>query len=153
MLLTAVCIASFIMGIWNFAGGISSAFTDTSQRELAIAKVRMEESLQKLNGAGEETVAQLMGSAVTMAERTVENAKPLGYSAIILAVIGLVGVWLMWKLKRMGFWIYSVASITGLVIPAIVLGGGIMTMVAVGFSGVVAVAFIVLYAVHLKHMR
>jgi hypothetical protein len=152
-LLTVLCIISFIMGVWNLAGGLNSAFTGDPERELAVARKRMERSMDQLNGAGAENVAKVLDSVVVMAERSAEKAKPLGYSAIVLSLAGMAGVWLMWQLRRGGFWVYTAASIIGLVVPMVLLGGGLMTMLALGLGSLLAVAFIVLYATQLKYMR
>jgi hypothetical protein len=48
---------------------------------------------------------------------------------------------------------YLVASVAGLVLPVIFLGGGLMTILSVGIGGFFSVVFIILYAVNLKHMH
>jgi hypothetical protein len=128
-LLTVICILSFIAGVWGLWGGIQSAFTDAPQREF------------------EED------SAMVMAEKSVEKAVPMGYTNIALSLLSLVGVWLMWNLKKNGFWIYVVAAVGGLVVPMVFLGGGLLTALGVGFMGLISVVFIILYAVNLKHMH
>ena len=59
---------------------------------------------------------------------------------------------MMWNLRKMGFWLYVLASVASLIMPIVFLGGGLMTFLSVGFMGVIAIIFIVLYAVNLKHM-
>lgn len=153
MLLTVLCIVSTIMGVWNIAGGISNAFTGNAERELSQARIQLENSVSELNKAGAKSVAGIMESALVMAERTAQQAKPLGYSTMAIAVVGLVGVWFMWRLRRIGFWVYVSACVVGLVVPVVLIGGGIVSMMAVGFSSLFVVVFIVLYATQLKYMR
>lgn len=153
LMLTILCIISIVIGVWSFAGGASSAFTKSSEAQLKVAREKMEASMSQLNEAGVKNVARMLESAVEMAERTVRYAKPLGYSSMMLAIVGIIGVVLMWRLKRMGFWIYVFSSIAGLVVPLVLVGGGVAAMVGIGVVAVVTVAFIVMYAIHLKYMH
>lgn len=104
-------------------------------------------------GDGGGMAAEMMDSAMQLAERTAEKAKPLGYIGLAASVLSLLGVWQMWNLRRKGFWMYVVASIAGLMAPVLVLGGGLMTVLSLGVGGFFTVLFIVLYAVNLKHMH
>lgn len=70
----------------------------------------------------------------------------------LLNIIVFAGAFLMWKLKKMGFFIYTLGQVVQIVVPFVVVGGllggatGIMTAF---FS----IAFIIMYAVNLKHMH
>jgi len=152
-LLTVICILSFIFGAWGLWGGIQNAFTDAPQREYEEAKVAMDEAMAQVGDQGNEMVTKMMDSAMVLAEKSVEEAVPMGYTTIVLSLLSLVGVWLMWNLKRNGFWLYVVSAVGGLVAPMIFLGGGLLTMLGVGFIGFFSVLFIILYAVNLKHMH
>jgi hypothetical protein len=152
-LLTVICILSFIAGVWGLWGCIQSAFTDAPQREFEEAKVAMDEAMAQVGDQGNEMVTKMMDSAMVMAEKSVEKAVPMGYTNIALSLLSLVGVWLMWNLKKNGFWIYVVAAVGGLVVPMVFLGGGLLTALGVGFMGLISVVFIILYAVNLKHMH
>lgn len=153
LMLTILCIVSIVFNIWSFAGGADSAFSDRSKVQLKDAREKMEASMSQLNEAGVKGVARMLESAVEMAERSVLYAKPLGYSSMALAVIGIIGVVLMWRLRRIGFWFYVFSSIAGLVVPLVLVGGGAAAMVGIGVAGLVSVAFIVMYAINLKYMR
>lgn len=106
-----------------------------------------------LDPAGEKNASQVLGSAVALVESSLANAVPLGTTAIAAAVVSVLGVVLMWRLKRIGFWIYVVAALVSVVVPMVLLGGGVLAMFSVGVSGLIAIAFIVLYATHRKYMR
>ena len=98
-------------------------------------------------------VADMLDSAEKMAEKSAAAAKPMGYTTIVLALLSLFGVWQMWNLRKSGFWAYLLASIAGLIMPIIFLGGGLMTILGVGVVGLFSVLFIILYGVNLKHMH
>lgn len=152
-LLTIICILSFIFGIWGVWGGVQSAFTDKPQRDLEETRVELEKTLSQVQGPGAEFAAKMGEQAIALAEKSVENAKPIGYSGIALSLLSLLGVWWMWNLKKAGFWVYVLATVVGLITPIIFLGGGMMTILGVGFMGLFSLVFIILYAVNLKHMQ
>lgn len=65
----------------------------------------------------------------------------------VLAAASLFGALQMWKLKKMGFYLYVAANIIAAVLPMVWLGA------AFGAMGlVVPIVFIVLYGLNLKHM-
>lgn len=153
-LLTVICILSFIAGLWGLWGGIRNAFTDKAERDLAEATTKMEEVKGQLEGQpGAAFAERMMDAAMRMAQKAAENARPMGYAGIALALLGLFGVWQMWNLRRSGFWSYLVAAIGGLLVPVIFLGGGLMTIMSVGLGGLITIVFIILYALNLKHMH
>ena len=152
-LLTVICILSFIMGLFSLWSGYRNAFTDAPQEALLEAKAQMEESMAQLGDQGTPMVQEMLESAITLAEKSVEKAKPMGYAEIVVALLSLFGVWSMWNLRKMGFWVYLLASIAGLAMPVVFLGGGLMTMLSVGIGGFISIVFIILYAVNLKHMH
>ncbi|MCB0792497.1 MAG: hypothetical protein H6595_03295 [Flavobacteriales bacterium] len=153
-LLTIICVLSAIAGLWGLWGGVQNAFTGKADRELAEAEAKMEEVRGQLQGQpGGAFAERMMDSAMELARKAAENAKPMGYASIALALLSLFGVWHMWNLRRSGFWYYLLAAIGSLLVPVVFLGGGLMTVLSVGFFGLITIVFVILYAVNLKHMH
>ena len=72
---------------------------------------------------------------------------------IFAALILLLGVLLMWNLKKIGYYIYVVFEITPLILTIIFLGfGNMFSLIGYFFSFMVSLAFIIMYGVNLKHM-
>jgi hypothetical protein len=152
-LLTVICILSFIAGAVGLWSGYRNAFTSAPQEAIEEARVKMEEAQAQMGDANMPMMQEMFDSAIIMAEKAAEHAREMGYGEIFFALISLFGVWNMWNLKKMGFWIYLAATIGGLAMPLAFLGGGLMTIIGLGFSGLISVVFIILYAVNLKHMH
>lgn len=128
-LLTVLCILSFI------AAGISI--------------------IGLLIGMGAKGVAESQGintdAALSGVEGGAEVAGAFSYpsmiTSIILTIIGLVGVIMMWKLQKKGFFIYVAVSVLGLITP-LFFGGSF------GIVGAIITAiFVGLYAMNLKVMK
>lgn len=69
----------------------------------------------------------------------------------LAAIVCLIGVFMMWKLKKTGFYIYTLAQVVTVAAPFIFVGGlagGLMATLGAIFP----VIFIILYALNLKHM-
>ena len=150
--LTVLCILSFIAGAWSLWDSIESAFTNAPQEAVEEARLAIEEAMATLEGQGSNMVVGILESALDMAEKGVAHAKPLGYIGMATSILGLLGVWLMWNLKRKGFWIYVLASLSGLFLPFIFLGFSGAGLIGLGFGGFITILFIVFYGLNLKHM-
>jgi len=73
-----------------------------------------------------------------------------GYYLIIFVLLlgSLTGAILMWKLKKVGFHVYSLSNIALLFPPLLMFG------IAISWAGILLTAsFILLYAVNLKYMK
>lgn len=149
--LTVLCILSFIAGAWGVFDGYRTGFTDKAQRDLEEARTTIEEAMEQMSG-GSGLAERMMEEGLAAAEQTVQHAQPIGISGLALSALSLFGVWLMWNLKRNGFYLYVLAGIGGLIAPISILGTSSVVIMGMGISGFFTVLFIVLYAVNLKHM-
>ncbi len=80
----------------------------------------------------------------------------LVYVIVIISNIGcLIGVLLMWKLKKLGFYIYAVNEFLPIIANLVFLGtiGGIFGSFTFVVSLIFPIAFVVMYAFNLKHMK
>jgi|688.fasta_scaffold224939_2 hypothetical protein len=134
--LTVLCILSFI------AAGISIIVL-----LIGIAGKGAAETA----GISTDNIANMEGMDPAL-QASLEKAKaafswPNIIGSILLSIIGLVGVILMWKLQKKGFFIYTGAGILGLILP-LILGAGFSV-----FGAIITFAFIAMYALNLKHMK
>jgi hypothetical protein len=139
--LTVLCILSYvgvgiaiIGGAWNLI---------TLQSTIDAMKMMADTGLAALVGIDKSAVEAM------------ENWGFAVYSIqIISALICLWGVLLMWKLKKMGFYIYVIAEILPAVATLLLMGGfGPMGTMAMVMSLIFPIAFIVMYALNVKHME
>lgn len=117
-LLTVLCILTFI------GSGLGTLF-------MLLATVGMGALMESIPGLG----AAMAGGTAYFAIATV------------LAAASLYGAIQMWKLKKMGFFIYAGASVVSIILP-LVFGLPFSAM-----GAVIPVLFIVLYYLNVKHMN
>ncbi len=135
--LTVLCILSFV------AAGISVVASVIGYIGMGVAEGMGADFTAKMTESMEG-----MGTNMNDVMALVTHAKTLMIVGIIVTLIGLIGVIQMWKLKKMGFYIYTGAQVIGIVAPIII--AGIAGFSAVGL--VIAAAFIVMYGLNLKYM-
>ncbi|MCE9538780.1 MAG: hypothetical protein K8R85_06135 [Bacteroidetes bacterium] len=145
--LTVLCILSFVgIGI-SLVSGIISYF---SYSTLANAG-----GMLNSIGAGVKD-----GEKIGESMNALANAMGMDYGKWALVVLIqtilnipiLVGVLMMWKQKKVGFYIYAPFEIIQPVMP-IIFGLGLFGGLSAILSLIFAIVFVVLYALNLKHMN
>ena len=64
----------------------------------------------------------------------------------MLTIVGLFGVIKMWKLQKVGFMLYTGASVVSMIMGIVYSGFGVMGVIF-------PILFIVLYGLNLKHLK
>ena len=148
--LTVICILSFIGSGWGLLSGTMQALAPPDLVEL---QVQMQQATDGMDQLGSESpFVGLAQGAMEAAMKEAEHARSIGMVEAVLSAISLYGVWLMWNLRRMGFFVYVVAGIAGLAAPLYFLGNNWFALMSLGIGGLFTVLFILLYALNLKHM-
>lgn len=148
--LTVLCILSFIAGGWTLISGAIGLMNAPDPVEV---QAQMDEALDELEGMDDSPIGGMMQNVAGEAAKAAQHARPLNMASIALALVSLFGVWQMWNLKKMGFWIYVLAGIAGILAPMFIMGGGMLALMGAGIGGFFTLLFIVLYALNLKHMH
>ena len=95
----------------------------------------------------------LTQSIVDQLSTSLAHGKEIATMNLVLSLISLLGAILMFNLRRIGFFLYTAAQILMLFVMPYFAGFGFLTLVQMTLSGIVTLAFIIMYAVNLKHMR
>jgi hypothetical protein len=66
-----------------------------------------------------------------------------------VTLVTLYGTWLMWKLRRMGFYLYFLTAVISYTLPALIAGAEMMTVQRLIFISM----FVFFYGIHLKFMH
>lgn len=154
-LLTALCVLTFIGSAWTFASGVWIYIT-ADRMAAMIEDAANPESKNKSVfykiGKAKRTVfgPKIFDKVVSMFD-----AEKIRYSAlgnIMSSIFTLIGAILMWKLLRLGFFLYIFGIAISLVVPLLIYGLnfiGAGFSVSTGFSGLI---FIALYALEYKSL-
>ncbi|NVO04438.1 MAG: hypothetical protein HXX09_17215, partial [Bacteroidetes bacterium] len=73
-------------------------------------------------------------------------------SNIVFALLCLIGVLLMWKLKKAGYIIYLIGEVVPLILPLILMHNSFYGLQNLILGFLISSAFIVMYSLNLKHL-
>jgi hypothetical protein len=126
-----------------------------------IFKPTPEEQVQKIEQMRE--ISPEAAEQMEAAFKAQEEGNPVAGLALNLVALGLsaFGAYMMWQLKRTGFYLYIAGEILpyfgflmgGAESMAASMGGKSMMGAAIGAMVVFDIAFISMYAIHLKYMK
>jgi hypothetical protein len=97
-------------------------------------------------------MSSMLDGTQEMMIKTLENFYEIHIGTVISLLIGLLGVYLMYSLKKAGFYLYLVYCIAGLLIMPMFLGTNWVVLASLILGGVFSVGFVIMYGVNLKRM-
>ncbi len=149
--LTVFCILSWVMMAFFLYSALGKlvrgTYTDEEikQQKIALIDSQTPETIEIVGWVIEDTVAML--------EIEKENYAAVNRLELIVVLLGIVGVYFMFNLKKIGFHLYVVYSILPLLLYTYFYGGLSMGLVLIIASAVISAIFVTVYAFQLKHMH
>ncbi|MBN1158424.1 MAG: hypothetical protein JXA61_03520 [Bacteroidales bacterium] len=147
--LTVVCILSFVGLGWRIFRSLMDAVAGTFTSNLTFI---LDDVVQDLESE-DEPFTSFAAGIMTAVQKLMENISVIALIKILCSILALVGVILIWNLRKPGFYIYAVFRILILLIPVMVMGMNIISLSMVASGTVFTALFIVLYAIHLKYLK
>jgi hypothetical protein len=150
-LLTVVGILSFIGLGYRILTGLINATLGTATSSIAPFLEEVFENEADLSDVPESLQGFIEGifDAVT---KLMGHISGIYLTIVLLAIVALLGVILMWKLKKTGFYIYATSRSLIAFVPFIYIGYNMVSMLWFVSSIVFGILFIVLYSLNLKEM-
>lgn len=146
--LTVLCILSFIGVAFAVISNLISLFTS---KALQTVSTGMMEGMGEISGTEEAESA--VAAAAAGLELLAKYGNTLYICTIIAALICLVGVIMMWKLKKAGYFIYIIGEIAPPILTFILLKGfGPLGTFALVVGLIIPIVMIILYGLNVKHM-
>lgn len=144
-MLSVLCILTFIGSGWSVLSGLFSL----------IGGGNSEQSMQTMYSMinGNPDLANMMQSMMETLQVMATHAKSIGMINLVLSVISLLGAIMMFRLKRLGFYLYAAAQVVMLFILPYFAGFSFLVVAMFAVSAVFSAIFIILYAVNLKHLK
>ena len=152
--LTVICVLSFIMCGLALVGGVWNIIQSSPEH--------IAESVEKMRQFSPEMADQFEQRMADIQENTFMQISQ--YLGFIYTLISFMGVLMMWKLQRKGFFVYLAGELlfylgfifAGKEMMGAMSGGGTMEGVGyavVGLMLIFDIAFFIMYAVNLKYMK
>ncbi len=150
--ITVLCILTFVSCGLSFMSSVYGLATADKSEEALRAMSRLQQN--------DDNVPELFGNMGEGIAKMAEWTTTSQYLSLGNVLICLAGALLMWRLRKVGYFIY----IFGQILPFIALYGmyaavqnvpflGITMLISSIVTAIFAIAFIIMYGVNLKHMR
>ena len=152
--LTVLCILTFIGSGY---GIINSVFTyvkaDSLSAMITDVNKEINDDLKKKDKTSEE--AGFVGNVFNSMSRfsSPEILRKSAVMTLVVSIFCLIGALLMWRLRKTGFYLYTLGTIIGVVAPFYLFGNNFMTNFSAGMQGFIGVLFVIFYAMNLKSMN
>jgi hypothetical protein len=152
--LKVLCILTFIGSSYFIITSAYSYFNaDKVVKVLTSTKAEINRDINnKSNDAAANNFKNKMMDNMSVMTKP-ENLRKSSIGIIISSVICLLGAILMWRLNKTGFYLYTLGTIIGIIVPFYVFGNNFLTAIQAGFTSFVGILFVVFYAMNLKSMR
>lgn len=151
--LTIVCILSFVgLGMAIINNLFTLAFTSTGNWFYSFLQGELENALNEVSMTSPES-AVFLEKLFEGILNAISHLPLLSAVGLICSIIALIGVILMWSLKKMGFYFYTGAKVAMIILPVSILGFSLISMIAVTSTFIGAAIFITLYGLNFKHMK
>jgi hypothetical protein len=143
--LTVLCILSFIAAGFAIIGyitaitlmGAATAVVSAADEAMEVASDSLGASYSEMSAAMDQAMSSGPSMGLTWAYVII---------GFVCTLVGLYGVIKMWKLKKVGFYMYTGASVVSMIMGIVYSGFGVMAVIF-------PIAFIVMYGLNLKHME
>lgn len=147
--LTLLCILTFLSCAWGLLDAtVSFVQTDAVSETVYVEQKRTDPNQEKQQKQQKQYFEDRSSDDVPLPGNP-EQIKSLAVAQFIYSLLTLIGAFLMFRLRRIGFWIYVAGIAVGLVLPVALAGfGALNTSFGVFFS----IIFAGLYWVSLKEM-
>jgi hypothetical protein len=150
-LLTVIGILSFIglgyrilTGLINASLGTVTSSISEFMNEVVANEVDLSEVPESLKG--------LVESILDAVTKLLANTTAIYLTVVLLAAIALLGVIMMWQLKKSGFYVYAAARSLIAIVPFIFIGYNLVSLLWFTSSIMFGILFIILYSLNLKEM-
>ena len=147
-LLKVILILSFVGSSFNMFSGLQDAMSRPSQERIDSFK----EIFEEVKDDSPESEIMIDEIIIYM-ENINFNIANYGVARFMLNAISLIGIFLMYRRRQIGFAIYSGAQVLLLGVPLLFGGYSNATLSIIFFFSLFTVLFIGLYASQLKYMN
>ena len=148
--LTALCVLS---GLW-IAVGLFTTLNSLMAGPMTDAQLR-QEKLEMLEGQTEESlkmIGGLLDEMVQILEITRDNLYFITGINLLGLIIGGIGVYFMFQLKKKGFHFYIVYSLLAIVPSVFLFSSFSIGIAGIIFTTIISILFILLYNRQVKKM-
>lgn len=152
--LTILCILTFLGSGLGILSGIRDYFSAATNADLMQAYV--EDVKEKLASSNSDEASSLGEEMLTGSSEVInkENLQKNAMFNVVASVFTFIGGFLMFQLKKLGFWVYILGTIISIAAPFAIFGSKNLLSLGIAFIfALIGVLFVILYALNLKFLK
>ena len=143
--LTVLCILTFIGSGWGVLSQLFSLLF-TNLVDVSAQTEQLNTMMDNMeSGAGTSFLSGILSSSQEVMQATMMHAKSIAVISLVLSLLSLCGAILMFSLRRIGFYIYTVAQLLLLFVVPYFAGFSMIVVMGMLFSALFTVVFIIFY--------
>jgi len=146
--LSMLCILSFIWGALSIKSAIENLFFKNNNLDESSFSFSVN-SETELPSYVQRTIDSIIDFWIVQQDHSVL----IQSSTLILSLVSITGVYLMYRLKKNGFLVYTISNLLLVIIPFIYYFNNTIGQLYIAFQFFFTAIFIFLYASQIKHMR
>lgn len=148
--LTVLCILTFIGSGWSAIGNFISLLTFTPEQ--GVAQLQQITSMSSME-MDSSFFQNLMSSSIEVIQTTIAHSTGIYSFLTLFSLISLAGAFMMFKLKRVGFFLYVFAQVGQLFVLPAYSGWNLAVLIGMISTGIFALLFIILYGINYGKLR
>lgn len=151
--LTVICIISFVgLGFFIIQSLVAFALSSAGTLFYSFVQENLEMGLQEANNSNPASAAFLehIFNAVL---KLIKLMPILAGLVILCSIIALAGVFMMWNLKKTGFYLFTSAAVIMVLLPTLLIGFNLVSVMMSIPIIITGALFITLYALNFKLMH
>lgn len=153
VLLTVICILTFIGSGWNVLSNLFSLFSG-NRTDSSIQIEQYSSWMGEAEGGNVPAfLSRFLHSSIEVMQAMAEHAHEIALMSLVLGVVSVLGAILMFQLRRPGFYLYTTAQLLALFVLPYFAGFSLFVVLGMCWAALISAIFVVLYAVNLKYMK
>ncbi len=153
LFLTIICIISFVglgISLVNSISALTLSTVGAPFYKMAEEEVAFGIEQARMDNPASVAFVESMLNAVMKA---IERLPLLAALFLLCSIVALAGVFMMWNLKKTGFYLFTAAKVIQIIIPSLVIGYNLFALLMSIPLFMTATLFITLYALNFNSMK
>ncbi len=154
--LKVLCILSFIGSGYGIINGVVT-YSKANDISTFVTEVKTEinNKISKKKKTNDTASVSFAGNVVNNMSvmATPDNLRKMAIGTVISSILCLLGAILMWNLRRVGFYIYTLGTLVIIIYPFYLFGNNFLANISVGIQSFIGIIFVIFYAMNIKSMK
>jgi hypothetical protein len=154
--LKVLCILTFIGSGYGIINGVITYFkANDISKFVTETKTEINNKISKKIITNDTASVSLANNVVNNMSvmATPDNLRKMAIGTVISSILCLMGAILMWNLRRIGYYIYTLGTLIIIILPFYLFGSNFLSNISVGIQSFIGIIFVIFYAMNIKSMK